>query len=53
MLKFADETKLFSKANPDKDRGIMQLDLSRLVDWSEKCLMPFNRPTAVCNVCGF
>ena len=42
ILKFADDTKLFGIVNTDVDREIIQQDLSQLVDWSDKWLMPFN-----------
>jgi len=42
IIKFADDTKLFDIVNTDVDREIIQHDLSQLVDWSDKWLMPFN-----------
>ena len=40
----ADDSKLFGivTVNTDDDREIIQQDLSQLVDWSDKWLMPFN-----------
>jgi len=42
ILKFADDTKLFGKANKEEDTRILQADLNHLMDWSEKWQMPFN-----------
>ena len=42
ILKFTDDTKLFGKVNNDKDREVLQSDLCRLLEWSDKWQMPFN-----------
>ena len=42
VLKFADETKLFRKANTDGDKQHLQNDLDRLVKLSEKWQMLLN-----------
>ena len=36
LLKFADDSKLFSKVNNDSDRDVIQQDLHSLVEWSDK-----------------
>jgi len=36
ILKFADDTKAFGRVKTDEDTAIIQRDLYRLVDWSEK-----------------
>jgi len=46
-LKFADDTKLFGIVNTDVERAVIQRDLSCLVEWSEKWLMPFNTDKCV------
>ena len=45
ILKFADDTKLFGIVN--EDRAAIQRDLTCLVEWSEKWLMPFNTDKCV------
>jgi len=47
ILKFADDTKLFGIVNTDEDKAAIQRDLSCLVEWSEKWLMPFNTDKCV------
>ena len=42
ILKFADDTKLYGKANNDHDRQVIQRDLDSLLEWSDKWQMPFN-----------
>jgi len=42
MFKFADDTKLFGKANMADDRECMQKDFKSLFKWSEICQMSFN-----------
>ena len=42
VLKFADDTKLFRKANTDGDRQHLQNDLDKLMKWSEKWQMLFH-----------
>jgi len=47
ILKFADDTRLFGIVNTDVERAVIQRDLSCLVEWSEKWLMPFNTEKCV------
>ncbi|CAM4605209.1 unnamed protein product [Lepidochelys olivacea] len=42
LIKFADDTKLGSIANLEKDRDILQEDLDDLVNWSNSNRMKFN-----------
>ena len=42
VLKFADDTKIFRRVDSEKDRGVLQRDLDRLVQWSEVWQMRFN-----------
>jgi len=42
ILKFADDIKLFGKANKEEDSRILQADLNHLMDWSGKWQIPFN-----------
>ena len=42
ILKFADDTKIFSQITNDNDRKVLQEDLSKLISWSEKWQMLFN-----------
>jgi len=42
ILKFADDTKLFSTVNNDSDRAALQSDLHKLLEWSDKWQMPFS-----------
>ena len=42
VLKFADDTKVFGRVNSDKDREVLQQDLHRLMNWSDRWQMPFN-----------
>ena len=42
VLKFADDTKVFTKVNTDGDKKHLQNDLDKLVKWSEKCQILFN-----------
>ena len=42
VAKFADDTKLGGKAICSEDCEKIQEDLNKLIDWSEKWLMPFN-----------
>ena len=40
VLKFADDTKMFRRANNDGDTQHLQSDLDKLIKWSEKlCFM--------------
>ena len=48
ILKFADDTKIFSKIIDDKDRDRLQQDLLKLTTWSEEWQMMFN--TTKCKV---
>jgi len=41
-LKFADDTKIFSKIINKNDQDILPQDLLKLVTWSEKWQMMFN-----------
>ena len=42
ILKFADDTKVFSRANASEDCASLQKDLDTLVNWSEEWQMLFN-----------
>ena len=42
VLKFADDTKVFRKVTNDTDKQSLQVDLEKLVKWSEKWQMLFN-----------
>ena len=42
VLKFADDTKVFTKIKSDADRLLLQDDLNKLTEWSEKWQMLFN-----------
>ena len=42
VAKFADDTKLDGKVICTEDCNIIQNDLNKLIDWSEKWLMSFN-----------
>jgi len=42
ILKFADNTKVFSRANGSEDCASLQKDLDTLVNWSEEWQMLFN-----------
>ena len=42
LLKFADDTKVFTRVNDEQDREQLQADLDCLTAWSEKWQMPFN-----------
>ena len=42
VLKFADDTKIFGTVNSERDREVLQRDLDRLVQWSERWQMKFN-----------
>ena len=42
ILKFADDTKLFSKVNSANDSLQLQKDLDKLFTWSNDWLMAFN-----------
>ena len=42
VLKFADDTKIFRRVDSEEDRGALQRDLDRLVNWSEVWQMRFN-----------
>ena len=48
ILKFADDTKIFTQINDDNDWHSLQDDLSKLTTWSEKWHMLFN--TSKCKV---
>ena len=48
ILKFADDTKIFSKITDDKDRDRLQQDLLKFTTWSEEWQMMFN--TTKCKV---
>jgi len=37
ILKFADDTKLSRTVNNDSDRAVLQSDLHKLLEWSDKC----------------
>jgi hypothetical protein len=42
LLKFADDTKLFRAISNQNDIDLIRADLSKLNDWSNRWLMPFN-----------
>jgi len=42
LLKFADDTKIFSVVNNDKDRNQLQNDLNNLLSWAEEWQMLCN-----------
>ena len=42
LLKFADDTKVYGRANTNAERIKLQDDLNRLNEWSDTWLMPFN-----------
>ena len=42
VLKFADDTKVFRNVTNDTDKHSLQVDLDKLVKWSEKWQMLFN-----------
>ena len=42
ILKFADDTKLYRKVNNTDDSVLLQSDLDKLVDWSQRWQMSFN-----------
>jgi len=42
LLKFADDTKVFTRVNDEKDKEELQADLDCLTEWSEKWQSPFN-----------
>jgi len=42
LVKFADDTKVFTQVNDEQDREQLQADLDCLTEWSEKWQMPFN-----------
>jgi hypothetical protein len=42
ILKYADDTKLFSRVTKDAERKALQTDLDRLFRWSEDWQMSFN-----------
>ena len=42
VLKFADDTKFFRRVGLEEDRGVLQRDLDRLVNWSDDWPMRFN-----------
>ena len=42
ILKFADDTKIFSAVNNDLDRSVLQKDLDNLLRWAEEWQMLFN-----------
>ena len=42
VLKFADDTKIFRRVDSERDREVLQRDLDRLVQWSERWQMKFN-----------
>ena len=42
VLKFADDTKIFGRVDSEMDREVLQRDLDRLVQWSERWQMRFN-----------
>ena len=41
VLKFAYDIKIFRRVDSEEDRGVLQQDLDRLVDWSEVWQMRF------------
>ena len=42
VLKFADDIKLFGRVKNEVDRAVIQSDLDRLLEWSNRWQMPFN-----------
>ena len=42
VLNFADDTKVFRKIKSDADRHHLQVDPTKLTEWSEKWQMLFN-----------
>ena len=42
VLKFVDDTKVFTKMESDADRQHLQDDLNKLIEWSEKWQMLIN-----------
>jgi len=42
ILKFADDTKMFSKIDDSQDAENLQKDLDRLIQWSNEWQMMFN-----------
>ena len=42
ILKFADDTKIFSAVNNDSDRRLLQKDLDNLLMWAEEWQMMFS-----------
>jgi len=42
ILKFADDTKIFSAVNNDSDNTVLQKDLDNLLMWAEEWQMMFN-----------
>ena len=42
ILKFADDTKVFSAVNNDSDRRLLQKDLDNLLMWAEEWQMMFS-----------
>ena len=51
ILKFADDTKISSAVNNDKDRNQLQNDLNNLLSWAEEWQMLFN--VSKCKVMHF
>jgi hypothetical protein len=39
---FGDDAKLFANVDTDKDHRLLQEDLNRLQEWSDKWLLKFN-----------
>lgn len=48
VFKFADDTKLLGKVDSSEDRDLLQNDLDRLMQWSDRWQMPFN--TSKCKI---
>ena len=48
ILKFADDTKIFRKVQTKQECHTLQLDLNRLIRWSEKWQMLFNQHKCKC-----
>ena len=42
LLKFADDTKLFGIVSDNQQCTVLEQDLSKIINWSDKWLMPFN-----------
>jgi len=42
VLKFADDTKLFSRVDTSEEKDLLHRDLDYLLDWSDTWQMPFN-----------